>query len=191
MPAWEHSSESGSLYLRAHVYRYRVINIYKQRMFLVQSNLFFFLFVLFIVYSSRSLASIILSSSLTLSLFFFLLENNIYIFLSLSLSLFLSHISSSRLSSARIEPYHLLTIVFVYAVSRRGYTLMKKGLFTINSPRALSHSSLYVSSTSAYIRFTHVFSFIAVWCTFLCICVSVYVYVSVTCFVSRINYILF
>lgn len=161
MPAWEHSSESGSLYLHA-LYRYHVI-IYKQRMFLVQSNLFFlFLFFLFIIYSTHSLAPLFFFPSLSLSI----RKQHIYIYFFFRTSL--------PPSSARIEPYHSLTIMFVYAVSRRDYTLMKKGLFTINSPRALSHSSLCVNSTSAYIRFTHVFSFIAVWCTPLYVYLHVY-----------------
>jgi len=66
-------------------HRYHVINIYKQRMFLVQSNLFLLSFFLFIVYSSRFLTSIILSSLFLF--FFFLLENNFF-FLFLSPSLF-------------------------------------------------------------------------------------------------------
>lgn len=135
--------------------------IYKQRMFLVQSNLFLlFLFFFFLLYTPLTPS---LSYSFPLSLSLSIRKQHIYIFFSRT---------SLPPSSARIEPYHSLTIVSVYAVSRRSYTLMKKGLFTVNSPRALSHSSLYVSSTSAYIRFTHVFSFIAVWCTPLCVCVS-------------------
>jgi hypothetical protein len=123
-------------------------------MFLVQSNLSLLPF--FIVYSSRPLAP-------NYSFFFLSLfkKQHIYIiYFSLSLSF-------SSFSSVRIESYHSLTIMFAYAVSRRGITLLKK-VCSINSPRARSHSSLYVSSTSAYIRFTRVFSFIAVWCMRVC-----------------------
>jgi len=100
--------------------------IYKQRMFLVQSNLFLLSFFFFFFYCIllSSPRSPIIFPSFSHSLFLFLLENNIYIYI-----FFLSRISLFPPSSARIEPYHSLTIIFVYAVSRRGYTLMKKGLF--------------------------------------------------------------
>jgi len=182
-------------YICMFTYRYHVINIYKQRMFLVQSNLFLLSFFLFIVYFSRLLTLIILSS---LFLFFFLLENNIFfLFLSLSLSLFssppsLSHVPSPLFIVHVNKIFSLINYcICVRRLSPRLYTLMKKSLFTINSPWALSHSSLYIS-TLAYICFTHVFSlsqFGVRLCVYVCVYVYVYeyVYMSMTCFISRIN----
>jgi len=140
-------------------------------------------------------------SPLILSLFFFILENNIFfLFLSPSLSLppSLSHVPSLLFAVHVNEIFSLINYcICVRHLSPRLYTLMKKSLFTINLPWALSHSSLYIS-TLAYICFTHVFTlsqFGVRLCVYVCVsmymCTSMYTCLWLVLYLVLIYYIFF
>lgn len=168
--------QSGSLYLRA-VYHYHVIIIYKQRMFFGTIKSVFFSSLRFLLYIFLSYFPI--SRSYFILSFFSLFKKTTYIYVCIYVYI---HIYLSRVRLLllypflSIEPYHSL-INSRMPSSAAALRLLKKRF----SFYQLAAVSMLVAHGPLYMYVLHVYSLIYRSLVYAC--------VSVTCFVSHINYI--
>lgn len=147
LPAWEHSSESGSLYLRA-LYRYHVIIFISNGCFWYNQICFFFPFFSFLLYTPLVPSLPLFFLLLILSLSFSIRKQHIYIFFSLS------HISSPSVVRAnwtlslvnycvcvrRLSPRpHAHEKRFVSLSTRRGHSVTAVSMLVAQRPIYVLH----------------------------------------------------